>query len=84
MHDLVIRNAVLHDGTGAPGVRGDLAVDGERIAAIGDAVGAARIEVDAQGLALMPGIIDGHTHYDAQLTWDAFADPSPQMGVTRR
>ncbi|HOA92855.1 MAG TPA: amidohydrolase family protein [Quisquiliibacterium sp.] len=82
MHDLVIRNALLHDGTGAAAVRGDLAVDGERIVAVGAGAGAARVEVDATGLALMPGIIDGHTHYDAQLTWDAFADPSPQMGVT--
>jgi N-acyl-D-aspartate/D-glutamate deacylase len=82
MFDLVIRNATLFDGTGAPGVAGSLAVQDGRIAAVGSGLGAARREVDASGLALMPGIVDGHTHYDAQLTWDPFADPSPQVGVT--
>jgi N-acyl-D-aspartate/D-glutamate deacylase len=82
MFDLVIRNATLYDGTGTPGVVGSLAVQDGRIAAIGEGLGAALSEVDASGLALMPGIIDGHTHYDAQLTWDPFADPSPQVGVT--
>ncbi len=82
MFDLVIRNATLFDGTGAPGRTASLAVDDGRIAAIGDDLPAGRREIDAQGLALMPGIVDGHTHYDAQLTWDPFADPSPQVGVT--
>ncbi len=82
MHELVIRNATLYDGTGAPGRIGSLAVDDGRITAMGDDVGPGRTEVNAEGLALMPGIIDGHTHYDAQLTWDPFADPSPQLGVT--
>ncbi|MCX7274330.1 MAG: amidohydrolase family protein [Burkholderiales bacterium] len=82
MFDLVIRNAWLHDGSGAPAQRGALAVSGGRIAAIGADLGPGRREIDAQGLALMPGIIDGHTHYDAQLTWDPFADPSPPLGVT--
>ncbi len=82
MFDLVIRNARLYDGTGAPAVVGSLAVEDGRIAAIGAGLPAGRQDVDAQGLALMPGIIDGHTHYDAQLTWDPFADPSPQVGVT--
>ncbi len=82
MHDLVFRNATLFDGTGAPGRVADLAVSGGRIAAIGANLGGGRREIDADGLALMPGIIDGHTHYDAQLTWDPFADPSPQLGVT--
>jgi N-acyl-D-aspartate/D-glutamate deacylase len=82
MHDLAIRNALLLDGLGGAPVHGDLAVADGRIAAIGRGVGAARETLDAEGLALMPGIIDNHTHYDAQLTWDPFASPSPALGVT--
>ncbi len=82
MHKLIIRNAILYDGTGAPGVRADLAVENGRIAAIGKVEGPATEVIDAQGLALMPGIIDNHTHYDAQLTWDPCASPSPALGVT--
>jgi N-acyl-D-aspartate/D-glutamate deacylase len=82
MHDFVIRNALLLDGLGSAPVHGDLAVQEERIAAIGRDLGAARETLDADGLALMPGIIDNHTHYDAQLTWDRAASPSPALGVT--
>lgn len=82
MNDLLIRDAILIDGTGAPARRGDLAVSGGRITAIGSDLGPAATIIDAEGLALMPGIIDGHTHYDAQLTWDPWADPSPALGVT--
>jgi N-acyl-D-amino-acid deacylase len=82
MVDLLIRNATIYDGTGAPGVRADLAVEDGRIASIGDSGGKAKETLDAGGLALMPGIIDNHTHYDAQLTWDAWATPSPALGVT--
>jgi N-acyl-D-aspartate/D-glutamate deacylase len=82
MHDLAIRNALLLDGLGGAPFYGDLALAGGRIAAIGRGVGAARETLDAEGLALMPGIIDNHTHYDAQLTWDPFASPSPALGVT--
>ena len=82
MHDLLIRDAQIFDGTGAAATHGDLAVQDGRIAAIGRDLGAARETVNAGGRALMPGIIDGHTHYDAQITWDPFADPSPALGVT--
>jgi len=82
MHDFAIRNALLLDGRGSAPVHGDLAVKDGRIAAIGRDVGAARETLDADGLALMPGIIDNHTHYDAQLTWDPAAAPSPALGVT--
>lgn len=82
MHDLVIRNALLLDGTGSPPRRGDLAVAGGRIRELGVVAGSARETIDAEGLALMPGIIDNHTHYDAQLTWDPLASPSPVLGVT--
>jgi len=82
MHDFVIRNALLLDGLGSAPLHGDLAVHEGRIAAIGRDLDAARETLDADGLALMPGIIDNHTHYDAQLTWDRAASPSPALGVT--
>ncbi|BBK33814.1 N-acyl-D-aspartate/D-glutamate deacylase [Stella humosa] len=82
MFDTVFRNATIVDGTGQPAYTADLAVSAGRIAAIGPGLGPATETVEADGLTLMPGIIDGHTHYDAQLTWDAYADPSPTLGVT--
>ncbi|MBS0517918.1 MAG: amidohydrolase family protein [Proteobacteria bacterium] len=82
MFDLVIKDARILDGSGAAPVQGDLGVSGGRIAAIGSKLGAAKDTVKADGLALAPGIIDGHTHYDAQITWDPFVDPSPALGVT--
>src|SRR5919198_5703015 len=82
MYDLLFRNALLLDGRGSPAKRGDLAVEKARIVAVGEVDGAARETIDADGLALMPGIIDNHTHYDAQLTWDPWVSPSPALGVT--
>jgi len=83
MMDLLITNALLFDGTGAPPFVGDLAVAGGRIAAIGTGLATdARNKIDGTGLALMPGIIDSHTHYDAQVTWDPAMRPSPAQGVT--
>ncbi len=82
MVSLLIRNATVFDGRGSPGVIADLAVEDGRIAAIGKIVAPAAETIDATGLALMPGIIDNHTHYDAQLTWDPWATPSPALGVT--
>ena len=82
MFDLVIKDAEIFDGSGAPSVRGDVGVTGGTISAIGSKLGAAKETVKADGLALAPGIIDGHTHYDAQITWDPFVDPSPALGVT--
>jgi N-acyl-D-amino-acid deacylase len=82
VHDLVIQNASIIDGSGGPARRGALAVRDGRIAAIGADVGAAREHVDADGLTLTPGIVDIHTHYDAQLTWDPYATPSTALGVT--
>lgn len=82
MHDLVIRGALLLDGRGAPAVSGDLAIRGDRIAEVGRFEGSARRTLNADGLALMPGVIDNHTHYDAQITWDPGLSPSPQLGVT--
>ena len=82
MHDLVIRNALLVDGLGSPPRHGDLAVSDGRIAALGEVDTKGKQELDAGGLALMPGIIDNHTHYDAQITWDPWLSPSPALGVT--
>ncbi len=82
MHDLIIKNAQLYDGLGSAPGPGSLAVQDGRIAAIGENIGPAKEIIDGQGLALMPGIIDSHTHYDAQITWDPLASPSPALGVT--
>ncbi len=82
MHDFIIRNALIVDGSGGKPFHADLAVKDGLIAAIGNDAGPARESIEAGGLALMPGIIDNHTHYDAQITWDASASPSPALGVT--
>ena len=82
MLDLIFRGAQIVDGTGAPAATADLGVAAGRIAAIGRLAEPARETVAADGLVLAPGIVDVHTHYDAQLTWDAYADPSPALGVT--
>ena len=82
MHDLVIRGATVIDGFGHDPLRADIAIANGRIAAIGDVVKDAVQVIDGGGLALMPGIIDLHTHYDAQVTWDPMLSPSPSLGVT--
>jgi N-acyl-D-aspartate/D-glutamate deacylase len=82
MFDLVIRGATVYDGSGRPGMAADVAVRDGRIAEIGRVSGGARDSVEAAGLALMPGIVDLHTHYDAQITWDPTLSPSPSLGVT--
>jgi len=82
MADLVIRDALLCDGSGREAARGDLAVTGDRIAAVGRVAERGAREVDGAGLALAPGFIDVHTHYDCQLFWDPQASPSPWHGVT--
>lgn len=82
MHDLVIRGAMVADGVGNPLIRADVAVSGERIAEVGAVTESAKETVDADGLVLAPGIVDVHTHYDAQITWESQATPSPALGVT--
>ena len=82
-HDLVIRNGLVVDGTGAaPQLGLSIAIDGDVITEIGTAVGHGRREIDASGLLVTPGFVDIHTHYDGQATWDAELEPSTPHGVT--
>lgn len=80
--DLLIKNGLLIDGTGAPARRADVAIAGGRIAEIGKVTGGAKRVIDAGGLAVAPGFIDPHTHYDAQICWDGALTPSSWHGVT--
>src|SRR5260370_19276937 len=80
--DLVIRGGAIMDGTGRPGVRGDVGIRGGRIAALGEVKGTAAQTIDAGGLVGAPGFIDVHTHYDAQVMWDRMLTISPWHGVT--
>ena len=82
MHDIVIRNALIVDGSGEPARHGDVAINGETIVAVGDKQGPARQDINADGLMLAPGWVDVHTHYDGQATWDALLTPSCWHGVT--
>ena len=82
MNHLVIRGATVVDGLGNEPIRADVAVRDGRISAIGAVRGDAEREIDADGLTLAPGIVDLHTHYDAQITWDRTLSPSPSLGVT--
>lgn len=81
-YDLVIKNGKVIDGSGLPGFHGDIAISGGRIAEIGRVGGAGRRVIDADGLTVAPGIIDNHTHYDAQVTWDPLCTYSCYHGVT--
>ena len=82
MFDLIIRNGLVVDGTGLPAYRADVAVADGRIRRIGQINESARQEIDAAGLAVAPGFIDPHTHFDAQLLWDPHAKPALAHGVT--
>jgi N-acyl-D-aspartate/D-glutamate deacylase len=82
MHDLVIRNGLLVDGTGTVSYTGDIAVDGDRISRVGEVPEKGRKEIDATGKIVAPGFVDIHTHYDGQATWDQEMAPSSWHGVT--
>lgn len=81
-HDLVIRNGLVVDGTGAEPVPGSVAVDGDRITAVGEVEGRGAREIDADGRYVTPGFVDIHTHLDAQLAWDPIGSSSCWHGVT--
>jgi N-acyl-D-aspartate/D-glutamate deacylase len=81
-YDLLIKNGTVVDGTGAPRFKGDVAVQGGKIAALGKNGGAAANVIDAAGKIVCPGFVDPHTHYDAQITWDRVLSSSAEHGVT--
>jgi N-acyl-D-aspartate/D-glutamate deacylase len=84
MFDTVIRGGTIVDGTGAAPYTGDVAIEGDRIVAVGPDVDGARAKqtIDADGALVTPGFIDLHTHYDGQVTWDDALEPSATNGIT--
>ena len=82
MFDLIVSGGTVIDGTGAAAVVADIGVRDGRIVAIGTITDSATEVFDATGLVVAPGIVDPHTHYDAQLLWDPTASPSSNHGVT--
>jgi len=82
MHDLIIRGGTIVDGSGDSRYVGDIAIDNEKITAIGQIEGSATREIDASGMIVTPGWVDVHTHYDGQATWDPILAPSSWHGVT--
>ncbi len=87
MHELIIRNGFLVDGSGAPGRHADITVDDGVISSVEPAGSTgqarqARQVVDADGSLVTPGFVDIHTHYDAQASWDPYLTPSSWHGVT--
>jgi N-acyl-D-amino-acid deacylase len=80
--DLVIKNGMVVDGSGFPRYRADVAVKDGTIVEIGKIGGLAETTIDAEGRYVAPGIIDTHTHYDAQPFWDRLCTSSIWHGVT--
>jgi N-acyl-D-aspartate/D-glutamate deacylase len=81
-YDVIVKDGLIVDGTGSAAFGGDLAIEAGRVVAVGEVSGEARRTIDADGRVVAPGFIDAHTHYDAQLLWDATANPSTAHGIT--
>src|SRR5207244_11362944 len=82
-YDLLIKNGTIVDGLRMPAYRGDIAIRGGKIVAMGNIKGDATRVIDATGLVVAPGFMDIHTHYDAALSgWDPYASLSGWQGVT--
>ena len=82
LHDVVIRNGKIFDGSGGKPFIGDVAIDDGKISLIGVIEGSGRKEIDAKGNLVTPGWVDIHTHYDGQVCWDPYLTPSSWHGVT--
>src|SRR5215475_11035819 len=82
MHDLVIRNGAVADGTGHSLQSADIAIDDGLISIVGEVSDRGREELDARDLVVAPGWVDIHTHYDGQVSWDTLIAPSSWHGVT--
>jgi len=82
MHDMVIRNAMVLDGSGAPAFSADVAIDGALITAVGAVPQKGQREIEAAGRLVTPGFVDIHTHYDGQASWDSLLAPTSLNGVT--
>ena len=82
MHDYLIKNATIVDGTGSAPFNGDVAIAQGKIAAVGELNDAAKETINADGAHLTPGWVDVHTHFDGQVSWDDQLDPSFSHGVT--
>ena len=80
--DLVIRGGTVIDGSGGPAVDADVAVSNGQIITVGQVSEVGTDEIDARGRLVMPGFVDVHTHYDAQVTWANQITPSSCNGVT--
>src|SRR4051794_31140614 len=80
--DLVLRNAIVVDGTGQPSFAGDVGIRNGRIASVGKISDPGMEEIDLGGAVVAPGFNDVHTHYDAQAFWDPMLSPSVFHGVT--
>ncbi|MCS5547522.1 MAG: amidohydrolase family protein, partial [SAR86 cluster bacterium] len=82
MYDLIIKNGTVYDGTGEKPFFADVAIKGNKIAAIGNLEESSKEVIDAKGKIVCPGFVDIHTHYDGQVTWDPYLRPSTYHGVT--